>query len=134
MDKTTSHQDKITKMQDCYPRGVKNNPRRWEKIQTYHQKERNIKVRQLVRQLVFFYIYVSVLMNFFILRDGIIIRVSGVKVPPPLPKNFNEIYQIYRSHLIYGESRIRFNMLICQSVCDQCATSVFSNSECYCKY
>ena len=28
LDKTTSHQDKITKMQDCYPRGVKNNPRR----------------------------------------------------------------------------------------------------------
>ena len=44
---------------------------------------------------------------------------SGVQVPPPLPKNFNEIDQIYQSHLIYGEIRIRFNMLICQSVCDQ---------------
>ena len=47
---------------------------------------------------------------------------SGVQVPPPLPKNFNEIDQIYQSHLIYGEIRIRFNTLICQSVCDQCVT------------
>ena len=61
-------------------------------------------------------------MNFFILRDGIIIRVSGVQVPPPLPKNFNEIDQIYQSHLICGGIRIRFIKLICQSVCDQCVT------------
>ena len=43
---------------------------------------------------------------------------SGVQVPPPLPKNFNEIDQIYQSYLIHGEIRIRFNTLICQSVCD----------------
>ena len=84
----------------------------------------NIKVRQLVRQLVFYYIYVSVFMTFFMLLDGIIIRVSGVQVPPPLPKNFNEIDQIYQSYLIYGEIRIRFNTLICQSVCDQCVTEL----------
>ena len=53
-----------------------------------------------------------------------IIRVSGVQVPPPLSKNFNEIDQIYQSHLIYGGFRIRFNMLICQSVCDQCVTGI----------
>ncbi len=47
-------------------------------------------------------------MYFFILYDGIIIRVSGVQVPPPLPRNLNEIDQIYQSHLIYGEIRIRF--------------------------
>ena len=44
---------------------------------------------------------------------------SGVQVPPPLPKNLNEIDQIYQSHLIYGEIRIRLNTLICQSVCDR---------------
>ena len=44
---------------------------------------------------------------------------SGVQVPPPLPKNFNEIDQIYQSHLIYGEIRMRFNTLICQSACDR---------------
>ena len=47
---------------------------------------------------------------------------SGVQVPPPLPKNFNEIDLIYQSHLIYSEIRIRFYTLICQSVCDQCVT------------
>jgi hypothetical protein len=45
--------------------------------------------------------------------------VSGVQVPPPLPKNFNEIDLIYQSHLIYGEIRMRFATLICQIVCDQ---------------
>ena len=49
---------------------------------------------------------------------------SGVQVPPPLPENFNEIDQIYQSHLIYDVLRIRFNKLICQSVCDQCVTEV----------
>ena len=44
---------------------------------------------------------------------------SGVQVPPPLPKNFNEIDQNYQSYLIYSEFRIRINMLICQSVCDR---------------
>ena len=34
-------------------------------------------------------------------------------------KKLNEIDEIYQSHLIYGEVRIRFNMLIFQGVCDQ---------------
>ena len=54
--------------------------------------------------------------------NGIIIRVSGVQVPPPLPVNLNEIDQIYQSHLIYGGFRIRYMIFICQSVCDQCVT------------
>ena len=49
---------------------------------------------------------------------------SGVQVPPPLSKNFNEIDQIYRSYLISGKFTIRVNTFICQSVYDRCVTGV----------
>ena len=50
-------------------------------------------------------------------------RVGGSS-PSSATKIFKEIDQIYQSHLIYGEFRIRFNMLICQSVCDRCVTEM----------
>ena len=48
-------------------------------------------------------------------------RVGGSS-PSSATKSFQEIEQIYQSHLIYGGFRIHFNMFICQSVCDQCVT------------
>ena len=46
-------------------------------------------------------------------------RVGGSS-PSSATKSFQEIEQIYQSHLIYGEFRIHFNMFICPSVSDQC--------------
>ena len=48
-------------------------------------------------------------------------RVGGSS-PSSATKNCNEIDEIYQSHLIYGEVRRRFNMLIFQGMCDQCVT------------
>ena len=44
-------------------------------------------------------------------------RVGGSS-PSSATINFNEIDQIHQSHLIIGAIRVRFNTLICQSVCD----------------
>ena len=44
-------------------------------------------------------------------------RVGGSS-PSSATKSFQEIEQIYQSHLIYGEFRIHFNMFIFPSVSD----------------